>query len=74
MINKFAVACVALTPKDNLVCVCVFIIHTRFYYRIWMPRLQQHMSFLSSRLFRAEAEMWWVSWWKACSICVMGRA
>lgn len=32
------------------------------------------MSFRSSRLFTAEAEMRWVSWWKACSICVGGRA
>lgn len=39
-----------------------------------MPRLQQHMSFRSSRLFTAEAEMRWVSWWKACSICAGGRA
>ena len=43
-------------------------------YRICMPRLQQHMSFLSSRLLRAEAEMRWVIWWKACSVCVGGRA
>lgn len=69
----------ALTPKITKIIgkkkkVCVFIIHTKFYNRIWMPRLQQHMSFRSSRLFTAEAEMRWVSWWKACSICVGGRA
>lgn len=39
-----------------------------------MPRLQQHMSFRNSGLLTAEAKMRWVSWLKACSICVGATA